>query len=1324
MGFTDEVLNTEVRDAIHRFALQGREILTREAHDLLEGVYGLHQSGLFEKPENLPALADADTRQIYQRLKRFLDDETQAGLKPAEAAAKLVKEIAFTHLNRLVAFKMLETSKLIREAVGRGPDSNGFKFYLADQAEDEARWKAGQVEIAYRNFLLWQAGQIAREVPVLFDPENLASCLFPRFPALSNVLALLNAPDIAPAWQAEETIGWVYQYFNEPELQAAFAAVRLSGIKFDAKDIPSATQLFTLRWIVRFLVENTLGRLWVQMHPDSRLKDELGYLVPLSGDIPTEPLRCVREITLLDPACGAMHFGLVAFDLFAEMYREELEHAGQPDWPTTPSVLNSEEIPAAIIQNNLFGIDIDLRAVQLSALALYFKAKRFNKKAQITDHNLACADVLPLNGARLGSFIKEMQFKPIYERLIRKLWERLKSINQLGSLLRLEMEIGILLDEEKARFEREGRQLALFRDVTAEFESDAARDEYWGIMAAQIIQSLDHFARTAAERGQDERFFTKEATKGLQVLELMMRDYDVVVTNPPYLSRNKMNDTLAELLEEQYPEGKGDLYAAFILRCLEFVKNNGYVGMLTMHSFMFIASYEELRRKIVSQACVEALAHLGPGFFSTGNPGTLQTTAFVLHSTKSDNHRTPINGVYFRLVHQTNADAKRLAFEQTLEIYRTSKTTNLPPDMYILAQTLFNSIPSSPWVYWASRKIRSLFSQFPSLADVTLPRQGARTSDNFRFLRFWWEIGKSNIKFNCKDLGDAALSSFHWFPYMKGGDFKRWYGNQSYVVNWYSNGREMKTVVNEKRKKYSSNADGDLWSAWINSYEYYFLEGITYSYLSSINFSARYMPPGFIFDMAGSAIFPPKVSDIYKLLGILNSKLCHFALNLINPTVNFTIGNLKNLPISPHLMASNVVLFAVRQQIAIRKFDEGCFDFVVPLNWQTGVITTDSINSKMLSVEAQVNEDVYQLYDFQEEDRLAIETELFSGEIDEDADELLLIDDDAIDLPSMPNQYNLAVRWISYALGVVLGRFQVGEAGVQGSAIYSRSDFAIGFLPTPDENEFDELVGVPDTFAYVDSQSRRHAFSAKVEKDLLTLALQDGIAVLDEGHPRDLIRLVIQALELMLGEVSAREVIQIGAGGDLRKFLEKDFFTAWHFKCHRKRPVYWPIQSSKRSYGFVLFHEKITRDTFYALQREPFLDTRRNAVALKIADLQGALAAAAGAARKKLEKELDELRKLADELAEFAKNLETITLGGYAPEENWIDDGVILRMAPLWSVLPIWKSEPKKYWERLAAGDFDWSHIAMKYWPARVKEKCKTNKSYAIAHGHEEWYQV
>jgi hypothetical protein len=572
--FADEVLTQPVRDAIRAFALNGRQVLTREARDLLEGVYGLHADGTLEKPENLPALKDPKTRQKYDRLKRFLRDEVQAGLAAEEAVNKLVKEIAFTHLNRLVAFKMLESNKLIRTAVGRGTESNGFKFYLADHPEDEAHWRAGQVEYAYTNFLRWLAGEVSREVPVLFDPDDLPSHLFPRLPVLNEMLASLNREELAVAWSAEETIGWVYQYFNEPELQAAFAAVRLRGEQFDAQDIPAATQLFTLRWIVRYLVENTLGRLWVRMHPDSLLGSRSRYLVPSTSEIPEEKLRPIKEISLLDPACGTMHFGLVAFDLFTEMYREEIQHAGTPGWPEQPSVLNEAEIPAAILEHNLFGIDIDLRAAQLAALTLYIKAKRANPTAQLRVHNLACADVLPFSTADLARFLVEMRFTdPLFEKMLRRIREQLADIQQVGSLLRIERELQNLVEEQHRKDLQKRRSRygdGSDQPVLLSADEQAAMDaEHYGILEAQLIQALDFFRKQAAAQGEDMRFFTGEATKSLRVLDLLLRRYDVVVANPPYLSRRKMNGALATFLDKQYRAGKGDLYAAFILRCFE-----------------------------------------------------------------------------------------------------------------------------------------------------------------------------------------------------------------------------------------------------------------------------------------------------------------------------------------------------------------------------------------------------------------------------------------------------------------------------------------------------------------------------------------------------------------------------------------------------------------------------------------------------------------------------------------------------------------------------------------------------------------------------------
>lgn len=669
-----QTLTDAQRRLIHDLALEARELLTREARELLEGVYGLYVDGRLDPPHKLPQVqSDAGTGETYRRLAQFVDDEERAGLPRAEAVDKLVKEVAFTHLNRLVAFKMMEARKLIRGALDKGHDSNGFKFYLADPAHaaDLARYEQGDRDTAYRHFLLWQAGQVAQEVRVLFDPDTLPSRLFPRPRALHELLALLNEPQLAPLWQADETVGWVYQYFNEPELQAAFEKVRVSGAKFETRDIPSATQLFTPHWIVRFLVHNTLGRLWADLHPDTRLigTELLDYLVPVDGSSRNaqHATRLAREITLLDPACGTMHFGMVAFDLFAAMYREELERAGEPGWPETPSLSDPAEIPAAILAHNLYGIDIDLRAVQLATLALYLKAKALHPQGRIASSNLACADILPLNGARLGAFVRQARFtRPIYERLVRALWARLREATQLGSLLRLERELDELIAAERARYDR----APLFAGLPGEFEREAAEEEFWQLISAQIVQGLDEFVRQQAAAGVDLTFFAGEAVKGLRLVDLMLRHYDVVVTNPPYMSRRKMNKELADLVGDAYPEGKGDLYAAFIQRCLELTGERGYVGMLTMHSYMFISSYEALRQEIRRQAAIATMLHCGPALFDVGNPGTLQTTAFVLRREADPVARETGQGVYFRLVHEPDSESKRLALEQALAALR------------------------------------------------------------------------------------------------------------------------------------------------------------------------------------------------------------------------------------------------------------------------------------------------------------------------------------------------------------------------------------------------------------------------------------------------------------------------------------------------------------------------------------------------------------------------------------------------------------------------------------------------------------------------------
>ncbi len=341
-------MNPETISVLHDFTLEARELLEKEIGEQLEGIYGLLPNGRLEPIEKYPALKELrEAKETRTRLEQFLEDEKAAGVNTKQARDKLAKEAAFTWLNRLVAFKMMESRGLLRQTVSKGPQSRAFLLWLTEPKNetDYEKYEQGDLrqnalgegprQEAYRRFLLWQCGQLAKQIRVLFDPDNLASRFFPRPIALKELIKKMEAPDLEEAWAPgnEETIGWVYQFFNEKEKKEVFDKLYKKKQKIRKEDIPAATELFTPNWIVTWLVHNSLGRYWLQMHPDSNLADRLRYLVPLAGSMPAVPLKKAKHIRLLDPACGTMHFGLVAFDLFVEMYREELEMAGSPGWP-------------------------------------------------------------------------------------------------------------------------------------------------------------------------------------------------------------------------------------------------------------------------------------------------------------------------------------------------------------------------------------------------------------------------------------------------------------------------------------------------------------------------------------------------------------------------------------------------------------------------------------------------------------------------------------------------------------------------------------------------------------------------------------------------------------------------------------------------------------------------------------------------------------------------------------------------------------------------------------------------------------------------------
>jgi N-6 DNA Methylase len=1285
-------------DEIRKTTLWARGLLTQEIGDLLIQVYGLKADGSFIPIGDVPAQnKSAEVQENRRRLEKLIDDEKDAGTQPVAAVTKLIKEVAFTHLNRLVALKLLESprppdnQRLIRDAIGRYHNSNGFLRWLPDHPADYQLYELGTTPLdevdesprdrAYRHFLLWQYGELAKEVRVLFDPESLASQLFPRPKVLRQIIEQLNSEELKEAWQPgnEETIGWIYQYFNEPDLEIFRGQ---NAPKVPPHLVGPKTQNFTPRWVVRFLVENSLGRLWLEIHPDSRLAERLHYLVPLPANRRTLRIRPVSEITFLDPATGTMHFGLVAFDLFADMYREELENQGNDGWPQQASVGSPEDIPSAIVRNNLFGIDVDLRAVQLAALVLYVRSKTLNSKASLPEPNLACADVTYLTPKVLDSYLEDAGFmRPVYSRVLKGVFSHLQNSAQTGSLLRLEQEIQSLIEEERRAATKDS---SLFPDVKRFRDALAGNEAFWDFLNVQIQHSLDEIARRFTKAGQST-FYADQVVRSLKLSELLMKRYDVVATNPPYLDSRDYNPTLKSFVNAKYSDANRNLYAAMMRRSLELVQPDGRLAMIAGQSFMFITSFLKLREYCLNNIAIETLAQFDYGLFAA----RVDTAAFILGRESDETARLDSVGVYFRLVKEPDAEAKRVTFEHALQ---RRKHGEADPRVYEYRQGDFAAIAGSPWVYWITPRLRALFQNLPKLEDIAEPRQGLATADNFRFLRFWWEIGSRRIGFRCKDTDESARRPERWYPYMKGGSFLRWYGNQEYIINYGQNGYEIKAWADPL---YGNSG----WSRIIKSPDFYFRRGVTWTDLTAGRFSARLSPGGFIFDVKGSSAFP---DDIPLILGLLNSSFANYALNLINPTVSYQVGDLSRLPVPKQSSGAlrGFVDRAIARAKADSEEDETTYDFIAPPPWPGGIETVSQRHKELTELEGEIDEEVYRLYEISDEDRKAIEAELAAPLANAETNENGESGNDQTETETAEEgpltQNELAVCWIGYAVGVALGRFQPGVEGALGCG----------------------------------------SFAPEVAAKVRDLADRDGVMILEEGHPDDLARRVLDILTVIYGDAETEQIVRTASESTaslrnaLETYLLSEFFKD-HVKRYRKRPIYWLLQSSKKSYNVYLFHERATADTLSLLRGNRYLGGRLNRLqqdqaarmkAAEVANRAGDRRAASQAQR-----DASQIAELLEELQEFDRRLEAATRvpikdkTGRDTTARWepeLDDSVYINAAPLHELLPSWREvNLKKAWQELANGDYDWSKTAMRYWPRRVLEKCKKNKSYAIAHG-------
>lgn len=963
------------KNAIKKFAVWARtELIARVS---LKGVeYGITEDKMEDANADSVNGKVLSNNEKKQRM-ALIDRIKEKGYK------QVMEEVAYTWFNRFSALRFMEVNGYLPSRVRVFTDEeNNFKPQIITEAihleldgidkEQVLELKdAEKTEELYKYLLIVQCNALSKILPGMFQkiadytelllPDNLLR----DGSVIQQMIELIPEED----WKdAVQIIGWLYQYYNSEKKDDVFAALK-KNVKITKENIPAATQLFTPDWIVRYMVENSLGRLWLEGHPDA--KDQLlpteteqadyangnrdpedtkwHYYLEEAKQEPEvqDQLMEIRkeyamltpeQIKAIDPCCGSGHILAYMFDVLMQIY----ENYGY----------TTREAVASIVENNLYGLDIDDRAAQLAYFAVMMKARQYDRRffsREIQPHVYAIVESNYVNQFAIDYFCNgDEKLKTAMDTIISELHDA----KEYGSILTVTPQDWASL---YARF-------------------------------AEIKEDIHMLSETVLA----------ELLPLVQVAEALEQKYDVVVTNPPYMGASGMSAKLSNFVKKNYPDSKSDLFAVFIEHCGQMVKKNGYQAMITQHAWMFLSSFEKLRVKLLETDIIN-MAHLGARAFEEIGGEVVQTTSFVMRKS----HVIDYKGKYCRLVEPTSQQGKEEMFLKRQEFYQTK-------------QESFSSIPGSSVAYWASNKALSWFNS-KQIGECALLCQGLTTTDNEKYVRQWFELSIDRIGFSMSQE-TAIKSDKRWFPFNKGGGFCKWYGNNDLVVNYENDGRAIKADV---LKKYTYLKTPDF---VVKNSKTYFLEGLTWSALGNI-FSIRWFPQGAICADKGQGLFDNK-EKLYYDCGLLNSKVAEMYLRLISPTLDFNCGYVRKVPFVFDTNQLNNINELVRQNIEMSKKDwdafETSWDFQqhpllhkVPTiaeafnKWQ---IECDDRFNQLKANEEELNRIFIDIYGLQEE---------LTPEV-EDKDVTVRKADLGRDIRS----------FISYAVGCMFGRYSLDMNGL------------------------------------------------------------------------------------------------------------------------------------------------------------------------------------------------------------------------------------------------------------------------------------------------------
>lgn len=1097
----------------------------------------------------------------------------------------LVEHIAYTWFNRFCAIRYMELHGYLDHGFRMlsHPTLEG-SFEVLDHVPEvadalgldksrlvEMKLAGDRDEELYRELLLAQCHALHGAMPFLFEAVNddIELVLPDNLTRTDSILRGLVDTIPEEDWKQVEVIGWLYQFYISEKKDDVIGKVVKS------EDIPAATQLFTPNWIVQYLVQNSVGRQWLQTYPDSSLKGKMPYYIEPAEQTPEVQAQLAaitpssiepESIKVLDPACGSGHILTEAYNVLKAIYEER--------------GYRTRDIPQLILENNIFGLDIDDRAAQLSGFAMLMLARQDDRRILGRGVRL---NIVSLQESKLD---------------IAELWTKLNFHQQAqrGSMGDMFTQGTSLANTDSAEYKLLMRTLALFTSAKTlgSLIQVPQEDE------TALKTFLGGLYRLAVEGDIPQKEAAAELIPYIQQAWILAQRYDAVVANPPYMGGKGMNGELKEFAKKQFPDSKSDLFAMFIERGFSWLKDAAYNSMVTMQSWMFLSSYEDMRANILDKYTIETMVHMGNG---------VMKIAFGTNATVFRNVHIPSYQGAFS--YTENDDINDEGYPKEFPVKNDRLKTAAADD--------FQKIPGAPIAYWLSESEVNLFDN-KKISQIASTRLGMATADNERFLRFWHEVNFANIGFDFTDRIQAKKSGLKWFPYQKGGEYRKWYGNLDYVVNWFDDGREIQNFTDEKSGKVRSHN---------YNLDFIFKKGITWNALSSSKTSAR-VSESSLFDNAGSSLFVNNEDLYLPVLAFINSDIIISLIKAISPTLNYQPGDISKLPaffdekMIESLSLNTAELISLAKENWSQQENSYQFSFnqdafqngslVNILKNQTEVFYQKLIKTHEL--ECDNNKIFYEKCNILNENNLALaeitlENNVFQSLSSISKDEY--------------NQFKAiqVINSLSLAIGCMMGRYSLDREGL----VYAHEGNK-GFSELVDEGAYQTFPADEDgILPLMDSDWFDDDVTSRVKEFVRTVwgeeHLQENLDFIAES-------LCLYAIKPKKGESSLDTI---------RRYLSTQFWKD-HMKMYKKRPIYWLFSSGKeKAFECLVYLHRYNEGTLSRMRTEyvvPLLARYQGNIDLVNDQLKNA---ESGAATTRLKKELDGLTKKFNELRNFDDRL-------------------------------------------------------------------------------------